>query len=128
MGLWIEKKRGISIILLVLLAIEIFFISSISGSKAETKIPFIATAYHFIAFFLFSFFLFFSIKGSKKIRILHVIITPVFAVIYAISDEIHQSFVPLRNSSLSDVLIDSIGIIISIIIAFFMSKKANQGH
>lgn len=34
------------------------------------------------------------------------------ALLYAISDEVHQSFVPTRNSSVYDILIDSIGIIL----------------
>lgn len=32
------------------------------------------------------------------------------AVLYAVSDEIHQSFVPARNPSIMDVGIDSLGI------------------
>jgi VanZ family protein len=32
------------------------------------------------------------------------------AVLYAVSDEIHQSFVPLRNATVRDVFIDSLGI------------------
>jgi VanZ family protein len=32
------------------------------------------------------------------------------AVLYAISDEVHQSFVPLRNAAVQDVIIDAAGI------------------
>lgn len=32
------------------------------------------------------------------------------AIIYAISDEVHQTFVPTRTGKLQDVLIDSLGI------------------
>jgi len=33
-----------------------------------------------------------------------------FAVLYAVSDEVHQSFVPTREGRLRDVLIDTFGI------------------
>ncbi len=34
----------------------------------------------------------------------------IIAVLYAISDEVHQSFVPFRNATIQDVIIDSTGI------------------
>ena len=34
------------------------------------------------------------------------------SLLYAISDEVHQSFVPTREPAVRDVLIDSIGIIL----------------
>ena len=53
-------------------------------------------------FFLFSFVYLFaqrSFGNSRKALI--------FTILYGISDEIHQSFVPTRTPSLTDVLIDS---------------------
>ena len=35
-----------------------------------------------------------------------------WAIVYAISDEFHQSFVPTRTASLVDILIDSTGILV----------------
>jgi len=47
-------------------------------------------------------------------------------IIYAVSDEIHQHFVPGRSFLLKDILIDSIGVIIGagviILIMFLISK------
>jgi VanZ family protein len=40
----------------------------------------------------------------------------VIAVIYAISDEFHQTFVPGRNGTAVDVLIDSIGALFAILL------------
>lgn len=37
----------------------------------------------------------------------------IFTLIYAISDEIHQTFVPTRTGSLTDVFIDSVGIFLA---------------
>lgn len=47
----------------------------------------------------------------------------VFCVIYAITDEMHQLFVPGRGGQVTDVLIDSIGIIIGISIVFIFRRK-----
>lgn len=38
----------------------------------------------------------------------------VFSLLYAISDEIHQVFVPGRNASIKDVVADCIGIIVGL--------------
>ncbi len=40
----------------------------------------------------------------------------VISILYAISDEIHQSFVPTRSSKITDVIIDATAIIISSIL------------
>ena len=44
-------------------------------------------------------------------------------VLYAASDEIHQLFVPGRAGRISDVLIDSVGALIGIIIYIILSDK-----
>ena len=52
-------------------------------------------------------------------------------VIYAISDEIHQLFVPGRAGQVRDVLIDSAGSFLGIIIVMALEKlliKFNKKH
>ena len=125
MVFWVEKRRFVSLIMFFLIALEIFYMSSLPGSSAKGGIPFAATIYHFSVFFLFSFFLFFLIKGEKKTSFFYIFSTLIISLIYAISDEFHQSFVPLRSPSLKDVFIDLIGLSFSLLIANFISKKAN---
>jgi len=43
----------------------------------------------------------------------------IISVLYAVSDEIHQLFVPTREGKIRDVLIDSLGILLS----FVYTKK-----
>ncbi|MFB0527055.1 MAG: VanZ family protein [bacterium] len=45
------------------------------------------------------------------------------SLLYAISDEIHQNFVPTRNGSAFDVLIDALGI--GLMLYFLMVRKKN---
>ena len=99
------------------MAIEIFYFSTIVSSPiGKQRIDLIPILYHFIVFFLFSFFLFITIKGNKKIKSKYILIVIIISIIYAVLDEIHQSFVPNRDSSIKDVLIDTLGIFFSIII------------
>ncbi|MBI4116744.1 VanZ family protein [Candidatus Pacearchaeota archaeon] len=126
MVLWVERKRHVSIIFSILLAIEIFYVSSLPGSKATAAIPFVAETYHFSVFFLLGFFLFFSIKGGKKTSPFYLAAALIITLIYAFSDEFHQSFVPFRSPDLFDIFLDLIGASISILIAGFISKKSIQ--
>lgn len=47
-------------------------------------------------------------KISRNFRVLAII----FTILYGISDEFHQSFVPLRDPSMVDLIADSIGAVL----------------
>ena len=51
------------------------------------------------------------------------IYTIVICLLYSISDEIHQSFVSERSCEIKDVLIDSIGYLISVFIFYIKRKR-----
>ena len=121
-----EKNKWLPIVLTILIAIEIFYFSTLQGGTGTGRNVWIARAYHFIAFFLFAFFLFISIKRNKKIKVSYVVITLVASIFYAISDEIHQIFVPLRNASIRDVLTDALGICVAMIIGLIINKKTTS--
>lgn len=62
----------------------------------------------------------FSLKKSLMLSI-------VFSIFYAISDEIHQLFVINRSCSIYDMLLDSLGAITGIIMINLISKNAKKG-
>ena len=66
-------------------------------------------------------------KGSHYIQ-KNALISLSFCILYAISDEIHQSFIPGRSCELTDILIDTsgsiAGILIVILIYIMVQKKA----
>ncbi len=126
MIIWLEKRKIASLIFTLLIAIEIFFFSTISFAPGKRAIISLTTLYHFIVFFLFSFFLFTTIKGKGKIKTKHILIVFLISLIYAILDEFHQSFVPNRDASIKDILIDSLGIFTSMIIYLYINKKAKE--
>jgi VanZ family protein len=49
----------------------------------------------------------------------------VLAALYAVVDEIHQSFVPSRTGSLWDVVSDTIGAILGLVIYVRMTRRPN---
>ena len=59
----------------------------------------------------------YNLKQSKRI-----ITSLGIGIIYAISDEIHQSFIPDRSAQIGDVLIDTAGVITGIIIVILIIK------
>ena len=125
---WLEKNRKVALLLTTLITIEIFYFSSISGiAGIETGGgDWIPRAYHFTVFFLFGFFLFITIKGNTKIKKSHLLIVISISLIQAILDEVHQIFVPFRYPSINDVLTNSSGILLSILIYLYINKKKTK--
>jgi len=107
---WFEKHNKISWLMTILIAISIFYVSSLTFTSGQpSKFPWKSVAYHFYAFLCLAAFLLISFtKGKNKNYILPAII---LAIIYAISDEVHQLFVPERYFAISDILTDSAGIL-----------------
>lgn len=121
---WLEKNRYAAIILTILIAIEIFYFSSIPGGRPGIGGGItISIIYHFLVFFLFNFFLLLSIIGNKKIKISYMVIALIVSIIYAVLDEIHQIFIPFRESTIQDVLTNTTGIFVSMIIYFYYKRK-----
>lgn len=60
----------------------------------------------------------YKIKTKKQIAI-----SLGIGLLYAISDEIHQSFIPDRAPMLGDVVIDFSGVITGVLIVFLIRKK-----
>lgn len=61
--------------------------------------------------------------GSKK----HIGYSILFAFLYAITDEVHQSFVPGRSAEVRDVLIDTIGASVGVLVYWsFLSIIKNR--
>ncbi len=108
-----EKERMLPLIATLLVAVEIFYLSSLSfGSSSKSTISFSAV-YHFVIFFLFNFFLLITIKGKGKFRIKYLAIALVISVIYGVLDELHQTLVPGRCADIGDILTNTAGILTS---------------
>lgn len=109
------QNRTFTGIMTLVIALEIFLFSTIKTTAGTNTEINLALFYHLGIFFVFTFFLFLTIKGKEDIKIKYIIWTLIIALVYAISDEVHQLFVPGRVASIRDVLIDLIGITTAII-------------
>jgi len=114
-----EKYNKLSWLITILLTLLIFYMSSLTFLPAvSVSFDIKSTAYHFLVFFWLAFFLLISlIKGNINNKRTNLFIYGlIFVLLYSISDEIHQLFVPGRFCSLTDILIDSIGIFLATLI------------
>ena len=119
---YLEKNRKFAVIFMVLMAVEIFLVSSITGSKPTTRGLNLSVLYHSIVFFLFSFFTILSIVKKNNKRMKSLILPVVISFLYAVLDEVHQLFVPLRNASILDVLVDTTGILLSVAVYLYYKR------
>ena len=65
----------------------------------------------------------FSISTRKK-----VIVSLIVGALYATSDEIHQLFIPGRTAAVTDVLIDTFGVAVGILIVRGIANSITKGH
>lgn len=112
---WLEKHPEVSIIITIFLAILIFYMSSQSFEKGAPgpEFPLKSYLYHFFIFFMFAFFLAISLTRGKYNQRIFILIAILIAIMYGISDEIHQFFVPNRTCTIEDALTDSVGIMLA---------------
>jgi VanZ family protein len=81
---------------------------------------------HFFAYMLLSVLTLNAVSRSGGQGWLSVGVAFVITVLYAISDEVHQLFVPGRSGQVSDVLLDSTGALVGIALYYVISHKANR--
>jgi len=110
----------------------IFFFSGLPDLNSGLKYDFfLRKMAHITEYFILTFLFYRAFKGSFAINnLLYFFAYPAFlSVIYAISDEFHQSFVPGRTCCIRDVLIDTIGIVSFISMAYirFMCVENSRG-
>jgi len=107
----------------------IFYLSGIPDLKTGFKFDFILRKIsHVVEYLILTFFLYRAFKGSFNINTARLFIYPAgLSFLYAISDELHQLFVPGRNCSIQDALIDTVGILIFYIINILVIRNINSG-
>lgn len=78
---------------------------------------------HMLGYALLAWLFFRSWQGSRP-RNRAYTLAFLSSVLYAVSDEVHQSFVPGRHARVTDVLIDTIGILLALWTVHFYRKQA----
>lgn len=103
-------------------------INSILGNLSNFIIR---KAAHFIIYFILYILLYRAINTKKTVGIKGFIVPILILILYAISDEVHQAFVPGRGPALKDVLVDTTGgltafLIMNICVAFKKSPNPSK--
>ena len=87
-------------------------------------IPIVRKTAHITEYFILFILVYINIKEYRKKDIYSVSI--LLSIMYAISDEFHQLFINERSGKVTDVLIDSIGVIIGYILVKLINKRKNK--
>ncbi len=121
-----------SYVILILWMVVIFSFSTMSGKETSVSLPLwyflerkSAHVFEYAVLTLLAFRYFSQVfVRERMVRVLLVAAT--FSLMYGATDELHQFFVPNRGASMSDVLIDGIGI--SIACVGLLLFRRNKNH
>ena len=96
---------------LYLYAALIFFTSSLSGPLPKLDVPQLDKLIHLIEYAIFGLLASRAFRNSYRQAFLknYKILAILLALVYGISDEFHQLFVPGRDFSIFDMVFDGIG-------------------
>ncbi len=85
---------------------------------------------HFTEYLILAIFLVGAVDNSLRRRTLRLLIPLAVATFYAVTDELHQFFIPGRNCNVGDVLIDSagafVGVLLSILVVDAVGRRRNN--
>jgi len=97
----------------------IFFLSSLSSLPTQTiDLPFLDKTGHLFEYFILGFLICRALRNTQKkiTRKKTFFLTILFCLLYGISDEVHQLFIPQREFEFYDIIADVSGAILSQII------------
>ncbi|HOG23302.1 MAG TPA: VanZ family protein [Candidatus Omnitrophota bacterium] len=121
-----QPSRLLPLVAVILWAALIFSLSSIPGLHSGLSKDFLLRKIaHVTEFFILSYLLYraFATSFSLKKGLLFFCVGGL-CLLYAISDELHQSFVPTRSPAFIDVMIDSLGFFA--FLAYFGSSRTRK--
>ena len=82
---------------------------------------------HFLEFFTLEFLILLLISSFRKVEFKYYIISLLFCLMYAFSDEVHQLFVVGRSASIMDVALDFSGSTLSCIFFYVLEYIYYEG-
>ena len=105
----------------------IFTVSSLPSPLPAFKIPFLDKGLHAVEYGVLGFLLARAISNDspRKLQQDFRLWAALFAFLYGLGDEWHQSFVPMREASLLDALFDGLGAFVG---QFFFQKGSSVWH
>jgi VanZ family protein len=109
----------------------IFYVSSLEKIELPLEaVSFNDLLFHAAAYFFFGLTLVLAVypwNASLDYPLRVYLVLGLVGVLYGLSDEIHQSFVPNRDCTISDFLADSLGVILALLAACLWMKRRIGG-
>lgn len=112
----------------LLCSVTLFYLSSIPGlTPPSLGVEWQDKVYHTIAFLGYGLTVLWASMGLRPSasRRSHIVVTVVLSIVFAVSDEIHQYFVPNREAGLDDVLADIVGVLLSLTMIPLVDRLVN---
>lgn len=75
---------------------------------------------HIFLYFVLAILLYMAVKGRSNIK--DYSLAFILTTLYACTDEFHQLFIPGRSGEFRDILVDSTGALIGLVLVFLISK------
>ena len=97
---------------------------TVQTSAVDWQDFFVKKLAHIIEYFILGLLIFFSLKNTftfARSRLLF--LTVILTVLYALTDEWHQTFVPGREGRLRDVFFDSTGALLAVLARRFRTPS-----
>ncbi len=113
---FLEKNPSLTWLFILLYMGLIFYLSSIPYATQPKPLKGVQEApilEHILEFAILGFLLVPGFKGLRVRRFL--LLALVVGILYGVTDEVHQIFVPGRYPSLIDVLADSLGVFLGVL-------------
>lgn len=101
-------RRKLETIAFILYTLLIFLLSSVPGKNIPSSVSPYSLLLHFTLYFFYGLVIFLFFRN--------LFFSSIFGILYGLSDEIHQYFVPGRSCDPVDFLVDSIAVLVSMAI------------
>jgi len=83
---------------------------------------------HFMIYFVGGFFIYGFVNSFKLLPKNVLYYSVLLGFLYAVSDEIHQYFVPGRAAQIRDVFLDTFGVFLMVVIRWLMEIKKSDNN
>lgn len=92
--------------------------------KLDIAVFVVRKSAHMFLYFILSILIYLAIHNKYNVKAY--IISCILTTLYACTDEVHQLFIQGRSGEIRDVLIDSSGALIGLILVYIINKIINK--
>ncbi len=128
----IERRNYLIFLTLTILYAAMIFVLSASSSppgseEGKAAIPYFSRIAHTVLYFGFAFCVFHTLEYyPEELSVDPYLLTFVVTLLYGISDEIHQYFVPYRTFSVIDIFFDALGGSLLLAVMYFVRRHRSK--